>query len=343
MKKTIIFISASFLLTSCNKVDNTYTSKVSNFDSIRSLTQETSPRHHNVSIIDHNTIEDRMRLEEIITDNVTNGDIRQTSNVSQNISTTIEKDTLNTGANPFDYPKNKGLNDTIPSIDSKTSKKAESSSSKSNIDSDTKDVFSEDVKTLIINVIPMSSKTIIDPELPKGSQKVDNGQEGYTEQLVKNIFQNGVLISTEVVSETHVPMVPETLYIGSKESSQPYNHDLKNSKELLSLMNESRKKLNRDPLIWNDELHKAALVRAEELMDSFSHSRPNGEEFYTVNELVYGENIAWNYGTAVNFNQGWTKSQGHHENRTKQSWKIYGAAIIELSDGQTFGVELFGY
>lgn len=343
MKKTLIFISASFLLTSCNKIDNTYTSKVSNLDTIRSLTQETSHRHSNVSIMDHNIIEDRMRLEEIITDNVTNSDIRQTSNVSQNISAIIEEDTLNTGANPSDYPNNKDLNDTIPLIDSRTSKNAESSSSKSTIDSDTKDIFSENVKSIKVNIIPMSSKTSIDPELSKGSQKVDKGHDGYTEQLVKTILKNGVLMSTEVLSETHVPMIPETLYIGSKESSQAYNHDLKNSKELLSLMNESRKKVNREPLIWNDELHKAALVRAEELMDSFSHSRPNGEEFYTVNELVYGENIAWNYGTAVNFDQGLTKSQGHHENRTNPSWKIYGAAIIELSDGQTFGVELFGY
>lgn len=343
MKKTLFIVSASFLLNSCNTVENTDTSKGSNLETFRLITQQTPLRQYEVSTLDDKITEGRLLLEGNNTFEITYGTILPIPKLSQNKSEITDEENLNSRASPSDFPINKDLNDTIPSIDNKNSIYEESSSSKGTIDSDTKDVFSENVKSIKVNIIPMSSKTSIDPELSKGSQKVDKGHDGYTEQLVKTIFKNGVLMSTEVLSETHVPMIPETLYIGSKEASQAYNHDLKNSKELLSLMNASRKKLNREPLIWNDELHKAALVRAEELIDSFSHSRPNGGEFYTVNELVYGENIAWNYGTAVNFDQGWTKSQGHHENRTNPSWKIYGAAIIELSDGQTFGVELFGY
>ena len=61
---------------------------------------------------------------------------------------------------------------------------------------------------------------------------------------------------------------------------------------LLVLINKERAANGLAPLAENAELSRAAQVRAAECSEKFSHTRPDGTEYYTVSNEVYGENLA---------------------------------------------------
>ena len=62
---------------------------------------------------------------------------------------------------------------------------------------------------------------------------------------------------------------------------------------VFNLMNQQRAAQGLSALVWSDALTSAAQVRANEITTSFSHTRPNGSDFWTVDSNVqYGENLA---------------------------------------------------
>lgn len=68
--------------------------------------------------------------------------------------------------------------------------------------------------------------------------------------------------------------------------------------DVLKLTNQERENLNLSPLTVSDGLTKAASVRAQEITEILSHTRPDGTNCFTVFDEVgktywaYGENIA---------------------------------------------------
>ncbi len=114
------------------------------------------------------------------------------------------------------------------------------------------------------------------------------------------------------------------------------------ARELITLVNATRKEEGLGNLAWSSTLESAAKIRAQEISDKFSHTRPNGSSFYTVNDAVYGENLGMGYSTANGVNKGWIKSPTHYRNMVNKKYKTMGAACC-IIDGQYFWVELFGY
>ena len=79
-------------------------------------------------------------------------------------------------------------------------------------------------------------------------------------------------------------------------------------------------------LIWSDELADCAAVRAEECSRVWSHTRPNGEAWYTVNpQIMFGENLARGF-SADTVIQGWKDSPTHNENLLYPDFKYIGLA-----------------
>lgn len=63
--------------------------------------------------------------------------------------------------------------------------------------------------------------------------------------------------------------------------------------EIFDKINEIRIENNLNPLITNQELKDAANIRANEIIISFSHTRPDGSDWYTVDEnIVYGGKLS---------------------------------------------------
>ncbi len=85
--------------------------------------------------------------------------------------------------------------------------------------------------------------------------------------------------------------------------------------ETFNLMNQERANAGLSPLTWDSTLELAAAVRAQECSTSFSHTRPNGSPWYTVNaQIMHGENLAFGYNSASDVMKAWMASPTHKEN-----------------------------
>ena len=96
-----------------------------------------------------------------------------------------------------------------------------------------------------------------------------------------------------------------------------------------NLVNDVRGQSGLQPLVWDANLESTSDVRAQELEQSFSHTRPNGSPWYTVNsDIMGGENLAFGFNTASEVMDGWMNSPTHRENIlyptfTKVSISVY--------------------
>jgi len=114
-------------------------------------------------------------------------------------------------------------------------------------------------------------------------------------------------------------------------------------KEVLDVVNEERAKEGLPMLMLDVHLCEAADIRAEEITNLFSHTRPDGSEWWTVDiERAYGENLAKNYETAEEAMNGWMNSPGHKSNILSPDFKTIGVSVYE-KDGRYYFVQLFGF
>lgn len=112
----------------------------------------------------------------------------------------------------------------------------------------------------------------------------------------------------------------------------------------LALVNEQRAAAGEAPLTWSQGLANAAMVRASECERSFSHTRPDGTDWWTVNsDLMYGENLAYNYYDAGSVVSAWMASPGHKANILNAGYATVGIAVYQTSNGAWYWAEEFGY
>ncbi len=118
------------------------------------------------------------------------------------------------------------------------------------------------------------------------------------------------------------------------------------------LVNELRRSKGLHELKRNASLDRAAEVRARELDEYFSHTRPNGTDPYTaMTEYGYdytyaAENIAYNEGYPVetmgeNFFNSWKNSPPHYESMISPKSKEIGIGMYSIGD-TWYAVQLFG-
>ncbi len=112
--------------------------------------------------------------------------------------------------------------------------------------------------------------------------------------------------------------------------------------EVMRLVNVEREKTGVAPLKYYYNGQAAADIRADEISQVFSHTRPNGESCFTVledyNYWAAGENIAYGYTTPEEVMNGWMNSDGHRSNILNPD---YNCLIVGVKDG--YWVQLFMY
>ena len=90
--------------------------------------------------------------------------------------------------------------------------------------------------------------------------------------------------------------------------------------EVVRLVNAERAKYGLAALTQDDGAQNVAHVRAKEIVQSFSHTRPDGRSCFTASSdqgVTYrsaGENIAYGYATPAQVVNGWMNSEGHRKN-----------------------------
>ena len=112
---------------------------------------------------------------------------------------------------------------------------------------------------------------------------------------------------------------------------------------IIALHNAHRANAGLPALVESDRLNLAADIRADEIGVYFSHIRPNGTEWWTVDpELAYGENLAYGYQTADDAMNGWMYSAQHMYNVLNPDYRTLGVGV-ELIGGVWYYVAEFGY
>ncbi len=112
--------------------------------------------------------------------------------------------------------------------------------------------------------------------------------------------------------------------------------------EVIAKVNEIRVANGLNALRYDASLEATAAVRANELTVRFSHTRPDGSDWYTVNpDLMYGENLADGYTTADAVVNAWMASPEHKANILKPDFTTVAVSSV-VKNGKTYWAQEFG-
>lgn len=145
------------------------------------------------------------------------------------------------------------------------------------------------------------------------------------------------------VPETSKPEVsePETGETTTPdESVHPY------VLRIVELVNEERAKAGLNPVTLDTSASEAALVRARETVQLFSHTRPDGRSCFTalteqgVRYRTAGENIAYGQRSPEQVMEGWMNSSGHRANILGESFTHIGVGYYQVN-GVNYWTQMF--
>lgn len=197
---------------------------------------------------------------------------------------------------------------------------------------------------VVYEEIGFKSETKNDSSLEKGKKSVQTqGVKGAKEITIEVTYTNGKETSRKQVKETVTKNpVNEVILVGTKELALNCS-GLAEDKQLACLVNKARQDAGLSLLHSDSNLNHYASIRATEIVDKFSHTRPNGQAFHTVGSGVHGENISFGYGSAQSAHQGFMDSPGHRANNLHKDFTRIGTALKTDANGTKHWVILFGY
>ena len=114
-----------------------------------------------------------------------------------------------------------------------------------------------------------------------------------------------------------------------------------NAQSVVRQVNQERAARGLSALRVDPALTAAAQIRAQEIVQKFSHTRPDGTRWSTVSSAAYGENIAKGQRTADKAMAAWMTSSGHRANILRANYGSIGVACVK-SGGVYYWVQLFG-
>lgn len=119
------------------------------------------------------------------------------------------------------------------------------------------------------------------------------------------------------------------------------------AEDVIDIVNQKRAAAGLSPLESDDKLNKAAAERAKEISQSFSHTRPDGSDCFTilkeydVSYWTVGENIAYGSTTASDVMERWMNSSGHKSNIMSSKFTRIGVGVYVDSKGTHHWVQIF--
>ena len=118
-------------------------------------------------------------------------------------------------------------------------------------------------------------------------------------------------------------------------------------REVVDLVNAERAKEGLSALTIDTNVQAAAMVRAAECEQLFSHTRPDGSSFSTalkeqnVSYRSAGENIAWGQRSPEEVMNAWMNSAGHRSNIMNPDFTTIGVGYYENENGTDYWCQLF--
>lgn len=115
---------------------------------------------------------------------------------------------------------------------------------------------------------------------------------------------------------------------------------------VVTLVNEERAAAGLNPVQAVPVLNDAAEVRSAEIVQSFSHTRPDGRSCSTIlgdNNIQWrttGENIAYGYASPESVMDGWMHSSGHRANILNENFEYIGVGVV-YEGGTLYWTQVF--
>lgn len=176
--------------------------------------------------------------------------------------------------------------------------------------------------------LPQNIKNYLDEVQPKRVLMV-GGKESISAEIAGELLDSFGDVDVK-------PQVPE---FTPEEFNEEY------AKEMAEIINKLRTDQGLEPLVWDSGLEEAAKIRAKEIVGNLSHTRPNGENFSTVNkEQVRGENLAILNAYPKDVIDIMMSVSGQSSNlmRKESYFKAIGIACWADSEGNAHWVQMFG-
>lgn len=147
-------------------------------------------------------------------------------------------------------------------------------------------------------------------------------------------------ILEEAMKEDAGAAVSEISDSASDSSTPADAFDRAKAEEEFALVNQKRAENGSEPLTWDESMYELACVRAQECVQSFSHTRPDGTIVTETHQ--YGENLAKNFKSTTNLINGWMNSPGHRDNLLNPEY-TRGVMACYYSGGIYYWVNLFAW
>lgn len=181
----------------------------------------------------------------------------------------------------------------------------------------------------------------------------------YTKVAVTDICDNGWYevremhyYGSEEVYGSHGYLAPGTLVTEEEmlrlKAEEWRERDLQTAYDVIDLVNELRVENGLNELEAHEILMDAGMVRAKELNESFSHTRPNGKSGLSAIDEAGGEDVFGSCGeniyqgmsyTATAIFDAFYESEGHRENMLGAGFDCIGVGIYTCRDVVYKGIE----
>lgn len=176
------------------------------------------------------------------------------------------------------------------------------------------------------------------PELPGGMLPEQPGD------MIPN--QPGDMIPEQPGNPGVTPEVPDD-QAPDKPDQEEDQDAYRNA--VVDLVNAERAKAGLRPLSVDTRAAQAAQLRAQEIKNTFSHTRPDGSSFSTALNQAgasyrgAGENIAYGQNSPKAVMQGWMNSSGHRANILNKDYTAIGVGHYKDASGTDYWTQLFIY
>ena len=118
--------------------------------------------------------------------------------------------------------------------------------------------------------------------------------------------------------------------------------------EVLELMNKERAEEGLSALTYNATIYDCGVIRANECLIKWSHTRPNGTQYWTVFEecdkkitTCCGENLAKTFTSAEQIVEVLMNSEGHRKNILYKDFTSVCITILKDNEGYYYMSQLF--
>ncbi len=200
-------------------------------------------------------------------------------------------------------------------------------------------------KAPVSNDTPTPTKAPVSNDTPTPTKApVSNDTPTPTKAPVSNDTPTPTKVP--VSNDTGTPTKPPVSNDTPTPTKAPTSDLSSYADQVLKLVNEERAKEGLPALTTNKTLQSAANKRAQEIVQTFSHTRPNGTSCFTVLDefgISYrsaGENIAYGQKTPEAVMNAWMNSSGHRANILKAGFGKVGIGVYKVN-GVLYWTQVF--